>query len=79
MKSWIKLKVLCCSAMLFAAFLASFSASARADLSDLTLEVAGDLLKHGGVVTVYSIKIPADEWAATIAPNATKTVRLDAR
>jgi hypothetical protein len=53
--------------------------NAHATVSDLTIEVAGGLLKHGGVVKVFPIKVSAEEWAASIGPNAITTVRLDTR
>jgi hypothetical protein len=54
-------------------------ASAHATVSDLTIEVAGGLLKNGGVVRVYPIKVSPEEWAASIGPNAVTTVRLETR
>jgi hypothetical protein len=51
----------------------------RAAASDLTIEVAGDLAKHGGVVTVYAIKVSQEDWANTIAPNALDSVRVEQR
>jgi hypothetical protein len=53
--------------------------NAHAMVSDLTIEVAGGLLKHGGVVKVYPIKVSVEDWAASIGPNAVTTVRLDTR
>jgi hypothetical protein len=67
------------AAILTALFLSGSSASANATVSDLTIEVAGGLLKHGGVVTVYPIKVSTEEWAVGMAPNAITTVRLDTR
>jgi hypothetical protein len=45
--------------------------------ADVTFEVAGDLLKHGGVVVVYPI--PVENGADSIGADAVKIVRLDAR
>ncbi len=64
--------------MLAAAVLSGSSADARATAGDLTIEVAGDLLRHGGVVTVYPIKTSAEAWAGMVATNA-GTVRVESR
>jgi hypothetical protein len=55
------------------------SSVAYANTSELTIEVAGDLAKHGGVVTVYPIKVSPADWASSIAPNALKSVRVEQR
>jgi hypothetical protein len=47
--------------------------------TDLTIEVEGDLLRHGGVVTVYHLPVPKAEWPAGLAPSPVATVRLGAR
>jgi hypothetical protein len=46
--------------------------------AELTIEIAGALLKHGGLVTVYPIKVPAEEWSG-IAAGSPATVRIDGR
>jgi hypothetical protein len=56
-------------------FLASVGA-ARADAADLTIELDGDLLKLGGVVTVYPIPSSAEELQGS-TPSA--AIRLGAR
>jgi hypothetical protein len=67
------------STILIALSLLGSLATAHATVSDLTIEVTDALLKHGGVVTVYPIKVSAEEWAAGMAPNATTMVRLETR
>jgi hypothetical protein len=67
------------STILSALSLSGSLASAYATVSDLTIEVAGGLLKHGGVVKVYPIKVSAEEWAAGVVPNAVTSVRLETR
>jgi hypothetical protein len=47
--------------------------------ADLTIELDGDLLRHGGVVTVYAIPTPAPLWAEVAAGGAARTIRLDQR
>jgi hypothetical protein len=47
--------------------------------TDLTIEVEGDLLRHGGVVTIYHIPVLQAEWPADLAPSPVATVRLGAR
>jgi hypothetical protein len=46
--------------------------------ADLTIEIEGAILKHGGVVTVYPIKTPTAEWSA-IAAGSPATVRIAGR
>ncbi|MGL4525877.1 MAG: hypothetical protein ACRCUC_02760 [Aestuariivirga sp.] len=58
-------------------FLIAAPALARASSADLTVEVAGDLKQHGGVLTVYPLPVPADAWPAD--GNASATVRIEAR
>lgn len=50
----------------------------RAAASDLTIEVGGDLAKLGGVVKVYTIKVPPEEWAGIVA-HALPSVRIEQR
>jgi hypothetical protein len=52
---------------------------ANATTTDLTIEVAGDLALHGGVVTVYPLPVPAAAWPSDAAANAPLTVRVEAR
>lgn len=52
---------------------------AAAAVSDLTIEVGGDLLEHGGVVVIYSLPTPADEWRGTGDENETAKIRIDDR
>jgi hypothetical protein len=58
-------------------------AAACAQLSkpatDLTIEVEGDLLRHGGVVTIYHIPVLQAEWPANLAQSPVATIRLGAR
>lgn len=60
-------------------FLLGAEPSAGATLSDLTIEVGGDLLKHGGVVTVYPIPVSEDAWPATSGDEAATTIRVNGR
>jgi hypothetical protein len=62
-----------------ALLLAAAPGIAHATTADLTIEVAGDLKLHGGVVTVYPLPVPADAWPADAGANAPATIRLDAR
>lgn len=64
-----------CAAALFAAG----GAQAQQPASGLTIQVGGDLLKHGGVVVVYSIPTPAGEWAATGSDDTVRPVRIEDR
>jgi hypothetical protein len=48
-------------------------------VTDLTIEVEGDLLRHGGVVTIYHIPVLQAEWPADLAQSPVVTVRLSAR
>ncbi len=47
--------------------------------TDLTIEIEGDLLRHGGVVKVYNIPVPKADWPAGLAPSPVATLRLGAR
>jgi hypothetical protein len=47
--------------------------------ADLTIEVAGDLGKHGGVITFYPLPVSPDAWSTEANANAPSTVRIDAR
>jgi hypothetical protein len=47
--------------------------------TDLTIEVEGDLLRYGGVVTVYDIPVPQSEWPANLTQSPVATVKLNAR
>jgi hypothetical protein len=40
-------------------FLGMSPATTNATPIDLTIEVAGDLAKHGGVITVYPLPVPS--------------------
>ncbi|KAA3506303.1 hypothetical protein [Agrobacterium rosae] len=52
--------------------------STAAPLSDLTIEVGGDLLTYGGVVTIYDIPVSQEAWPTGIGETPTK-IRLDSR
>lgn len=52
---------------------------AHATDADLTIEVAGDLKQHGGVVTVYPLPVPADAWPTDPSAKPPFTVRVEAR
>lgn len=52
---------------------------AGATPSDLTIEVGGDLLKHGGVVTVYPIPVSEQAWSTANSDDATAKIRIDSR
>jgi hypothetical protein len=58
-------------------------ATACAQLSkpatDLTIEVEGDMLRHGGVVTIYHVPVLQAEWPANLAQSPIATLRLSAR
>lgn len=58
-------------------FILMSSPSAAKGVVDLTMEVAGDLLQHGGVVTVYPIPVPPIAGEAGVKPPA--VIRLDSR
>jgi hypothetical protein len=64
------------NALLVAVLLLAPVGAARADAADLTIEVDGDMLKHGGVVTVYPIPSSAEELQGS-KPGA--VIRLSAR
>jgi hypothetical protein len=66
---------------LVVATLAPVSACAQLSqpATDLTIEVEGDLLLHGGVVTVYNIPVPRTDWPSGLAPSPFATLRLGAR
>jgi hypothetical protein len=63
---------------LVAALVFASAGGVRADVADLTIEVGGDLLKHGGVVTVYPIRSSAEEWASG-GGKINAPIRLTAR
>jgi hypothetical protein len=52
---------------------------ACAATADLTIEVAGELALHGGVITVYPLPVEAGAWPADAAAKAPATVRVEAR
>jgi hypothetical protein len=79
MSDGVNQKVALRSTILTALSLLGSLMNAHATVSDLTIEVGGGLLKHGGVVKVYPINVSAEEWAASIEPNAVTTVRLETR
>jgi hypothetical protein len=79
MRAITKAGVAMCVGFLAAVVLLDVSIPARAAASDLTIDVAGDLAKLGGVVTVHTIKVPPEEWAKTVAPNARSSVRVEQR
>jgi hypothetical protein len=66
------------SALVVTALMFSSAGGASANTVDLTIEVDGDLLKHGGVVTVYPIKTSAEELAG-VGGTTPATIRLTAR
>lgn len=47
--------------------------------ADLTITVDKDLLKYGGVVTVYPIPVSAKTWADIGGEDAQTAIRLDSR
>lgn len=47
--------------------------------SDLTITVGGDLLRHGGVVTVYPVPVAPDVWARETGGENAATIALDSR
>lgn len=60
-------------------FLLSGAISSAASISDLTVEVAGELLEHGGVVTIFHIPVGLDEWRANASDSTATTVRIEHR
>lgn len=52
---------------------------ARAEMTELTIELDGDLLTHGGVVAVYPIPTPAAAWADMAGREGANLIRLSDR
>jgi hypothetical protein len=53
--------------------------NAQKATAELTIEVAGELLQHGGIVTVYPLPVSASDWPGDASSNAPATVRLATR
>ncbi|MCX8571179.1 hypothetical protein [Aminobacter sp. MET-1] len=62
-----------------ASLLIAVSDSAGEPLPDLTIDLNGDLLNHGGVVVVYTIPVPPDAWTKTVGDSPATNIRLDGR
>lgn len=54
-------------------------ASAAAATNHLTIDVSGELLKHGGVVTIFHIPVGLEEWRANASDSTTTTVLIERR
>ncbi|WP_105436361.1 hypothetical protein [Neorhizobium tomejilense] len=60
-------------------FLISVANSAAAAITDLTIDVAGELLERGGVVTIYHLPVGLEDWRANASGSTTTTVRIERR
>ncbi len=60
-------------------FLLSVASSAAAPLTDLTIDVAGELLEQGGVVTIYHLPVGLEDRRANASDSTTTTVRIERR
>jgi hypothetical protein len=68
------------SLLVFAALVpATANAQMSQPVTDLTIEVEGDLLHHGGVVTVHHLAVSKEEWPANLPPSPIATLKLSAR
>jgi hypothetical protein len=67
--------------LLIVAVLAPATACAQLSrpTTDLTIEIEGDMLRHGGVVTIYNIPVPKTDWPAGLVQSPVATLRLSAR
>ena len=60
-------------------FLLSVANSVAAPVTDLTIDVAGELLEHGGVVTIYHLPVGPEDWRANASDSTISTVRIEGR
>lgn len=67
------------AALCAAVLLAASAAQAQKPHPVLTIQVGGDLLKHGGVVTVYPIPTPVEDWAKTGEGEVIAPVLIEGR
>jgi hypothetical protein len=54
-------------------------ASAAAATTNLTIDISGELLEHGGVVTIFHIPVGLEEWRANASDSTTTTVLIERR
>lgn len=54
------------------------NANAEEPVSDLTITISGELLKHGGVVRIYHLPTPSARWTS-LAEQSTGSIELHGR